>query len=92
MMPGELRPSVSLTGKYARDFQDQSRRFCNLVVPMLGESLKASNILGRDNGLMKESIRLVQLIDAIPLGARQSLALFTDVNAMAAPAELLVRT
>jgi hypothetical protein len=61
-------------------------------VLMPGERLKASHIPGRDNGLMKEPVQLVEPLDAIPLFARHSLALFTDVNAMATPAELLVWT
>jgi hypothetical protein len=41
---------------------------------------------------MQEPVQLVQPFDAIPPFTRQSLALFTDVDAMATPAELLVRT
>ena len=92
MALGELGPPVPLFGKHARDLQDQNRRFCHLVVLMAGEDLKASNILGRDNGLMKKPVQLVAPLDAIPIFARHSLALFADVNAMATPAELLVRT
>ena len=89
-MPGELEPPVSFAGKHARDLQDQSREFRHLVVLMRGERLKASNILGRDNGLMKEAVQLVASLDAIPIFAWHSLALFADMNAMATPAELLV--
>jgi len=92
MALGELGPPVPLSRKHARDLQDQSREFRHFVVPMSGEALKASNIPGRYNGLMKEPTQLVQPFDAIPLFALQSLALFTDVNAMTTPAELLVRT
>ena len=92
MMPGELEPPVSFSGKHARDRQDQSREFRHLVVLMSGERLEASNILGRDNRLMKEPVQLVAPFDAISLFVRHWPALFTDVNAMATPAELLVRT
>src|SRR5208282_1065349 len=92
MMSGKLEPPVSFAGKHARDLQDQSREFRHLVVLMRGERLKTSDILGRDNGLMKEPVQLVASLDAILLFARHSLAFFTDVNAMATPAELLVRT
>ncbi len=92
MALGELKPPVPFAGKHARDLQDQSREFRHLVVTMSAERLKASNIPGGDHGLMKELLQLVQPFDAIALVARQSLAPFTDVNAMATPAELLVRT
>ena len=36
-------------------------------------------------------MQLVQAFDAIALFARQALALFTHVDAMATPAELLIR-
>ena len=91
-MSGELEPPVSFAGKHACDLQDHSREFRHLVVLMRGERLKASNILGRDNGLIKEPVQLVAPLDAIPLFARHSLAFSTDANAMATPAELLVRT
>jgi len=89
---GELEPAVPFAVKHARNLPNQSREFRHFVVPMSGEGLKASNVLGRDNGLMKEPMQLVQPFDAIPLFARQSQALLTDVNAMATSAELLVRT
>lgn len=91
-MPGKPKPPVPLPGKHARDLQDQSALLRHLLVIMPAEGLEAGNILGRDNGLMKEPVQLVQPFDALALFARQSLALFTDVNAMAAPAKLLVRT
>ena len=59
---------------------------------MPGQDLNASNIPGRDYGLMKEPMQLVQPFNAIQFVAWQLLALLTDVDAMAAPAELLVRT
>ena len=90
-MPGELEPPASLAGKHARDLQDQSGESRNLAVPMPDEGPKASNIPGRDNGLVRESMQLVQAFDAIALFARQALALFTRVDAMATPAELLIR-
>jgi hypothetical protein len=92
MMPGKLKPPVSFAGKHARDLQDQSREFCHLVVFMSGERRKAGKTRRRDSGLMKEPVQLVAPFDAIPLFAGHSLALFADVNAMATPAELLVRT
>jgi hypothetical protein len=92
MMPGELEPPVSLAGKHARDLQDQSRKLRHLIVLMPGERLKASNSLRRDHRLMKEPMQLVDAFDAIPIFARDALAFFADVNAMAKPAELLLRT
>ena len=59
---------------------------------MPGEGPETRNVLGRDGGLMKETMQLVPPFDSISLFARPLLALFTDVNAMATPAELLVRT
>jgi len=92
MMPGELEPPVPLPGKHARNLQDQSRVFRHRSVLMADERREASNILVRNNRLVKESVQFIEPFDAIPLFARQSLALLTDVNAMATPAELLVRT
>ena len=91
-MPGELEPPVSFAGKHARDFQNQSREFRHLAVLMSGERLKASNILRRDHRLMKEPMQLVEAFHAIRLFARHPLARFAGVNAMTAPAELLVGT
>ena len=92
MTQGELEPSVPLYWKHARNLQDQSRESRHLVVPMPGEGLKASNIPGRDNRLMKEPVQVVAPFDAFPRFARHSLAFFEDMNAMATPAELLIRT
>ena len=59
---------------------------------MAGECLEASNILGRNSGLIKKSMQLVQPLNMIPMFARESLAVFAYVNAMPTPAELLVWT
>ena len=92
MSLGELEPPVPLSGKHARDLQDQSHKLRHLTISMVAEGLEASNILCRDNRLMQEPVQFIQSFDAIPLFTRQSPALFTDVNTMATPAELLVRT
>lgn len=72
--------------------EDQSRKFRDFLIRMAGEGLEASNILGRNNGLMKEAMQLVEPCDAIPLFARQSPAVFADIDAMPTPAELLIWT
>jgi hypothetical protein len=90
VQPGEFKPPVPLSGKHPCDLQDQSRQFGHLVILMPGKGLEADNVPGRNNGLMKKPMHLVEPFDAVPLFPRGSLALFTDVNAMAARAELLV--
>lgn len=92
MMPDQLKPPVSFAGKHASDLRDQSREFRHLVILMSGKRPKASNILRGDHRLMKEPMQLVEAFHAIPLFARHPLARFADVNAMTAPAELLIRT
>ena len=92
MVPGELEPPVSFAWDHARELQDQSREFRHLVVLLPDEHLKARNILSRDDRLVKKPVQLVAAFDALPLFARHSLALLTDVNAMATPTELLIRT
>jgi hypothetical protein len=59
---------------------------------MPAERLEASNILYRDHRLMKKTSQLIEPFAEIQLFARHSLALFADMNLMAASAELLVRT
>ena len=81
-MPGEPEPPASLAGKHARDLQDQSGESRNLAVPMPDEGPKASNIHGRDSGLVKESMQLVQAFDAIALFARQALSLMSPLKAL----------
>jgi len=89
-MPGKLETAVSFAGKHVPDLEDQSREFSHLMVLMPGVRLKTSNILGRDNGLMKKPVQLVAPFDALSILAWYPLALLSDMNAMATPAELLV--
>jgi hypothetical protein len=92
MALGKLEPPVPLSREHTRNLEDQSREFRHFVIRMGRERLEASNILGRNRGLLKESMQLLESFDAVPLFARQSLAVFADMDAMAKPAELLVRT
>jgi len=92
MTPGEFEPPVPFSGKHARYLEYKSCEFGHLLIPVRGEGLKASNIPGRDNGLIEKPVQLVAPFDAILLFLRQPLALLADVKAMAPPAELLVRT
>ena len=92
MLPGELEPSVSFAGKHARNVPYQSREFRHFVVFVAGELFEASNVPGRNNRLMEEPAQLLELFDMIPLFAWHPLTLLADVNAVATPAKLLVRT
>ena len=92
MTPGEFEPAVPLPWKNARNLQDQSGVLRYRLVLMTAEGLEAGNIPCRNDRLVKESMQLVQSFDAVALFARQSLALLTNVYAVATPAELLVRT
>jgi hypothetical protein len=92
MLPGEFKPPVSFAGRYARDVQDQSRAVRHLAVIVPSERFKPSHILRRNDRLMNEPIQLVESFNTLPFLPRQLLAFFADVNAMAAPAELFVRT
>ena len=92
MMPGELEPPVPLPGKHARNLQDQSRVFRHRSVLMADERREASNILVRNNRLVKESVQFIEPIDTLAFFARHPLTIPADVIAMATPAELLVRT
>jgi hypothetical protein len=64
----------------------------HLPIRIAAEAFEAGNIPCRDDRLVKESMQFVQSLKAVALFARQWLALLTNVNAVAAPAKLLVRT
>lgn len=90
MASGELEPTVSFRWNNADNLPDQSRMLRHLPVRMVAKSLEASDIPTRDHRLMKEPMQLAQPFDAIACFTRRSLAFLADVDAMAAPAELLV--
>src|SRR6266446_1104995 len=92
MTPGELEPPVPFPGKHTRKLQNQSRLLSELGVLMAAEGLEASNILRRNDRLVKESVQLVEPLDAIAFFARHPLTFLAKVNAMATPAEALIRT
>src|SRR5579863_4497518 len=92
MAPGELEPPVPLAGKRARNLQDQCRARRHLPVLVAAKGLEAGNIPGRDEGLMKEPIQLLEPFDAVALFARHPLTFPANVNAMATPVEALIRT
>lgn len=92
MTPGEFEPPFSFSGKHPRDLQYESCELRYVLIAVPGEGLKASNIRAGDIGLIEEPVQLVPPFDAILLFLRQPLALLADVDAMASPAELLVRT
>lgn len=90
MMLRKPEPAFPLAGMHARDVQHQGREIRYLAVHILSESLDPCYVFRRDVGLMKESVQIFQMFDALPFFAGYSLTLLTDMNAMPAAAESLV--
>jgi hypothetical protein len=90
LFAGHADVTTALARIPSRHVENRRRPVAHLGVPGFTEDLQPLNVPGGDVGLTEEIGDFVQVFDFLPLGVRQPLALFADVNAVTTAAEGLV--
>ena len=86
-LPDEKFEPPPFAGMNQGDVQNQFGQLANLLPGRRAQGPQPCHVFGRDVGLPEKAVQLVQILNPIPLSARQALAIFADVAAMSVPGE-----